>query len=448
MRSIAFGIPLAFLGGSLALRAAIAFAPPRFAPDLAQPLAVVTNWGWYAALLLAILIAAIVAAGIAYVARLERFASPGAIVVTCALALACAAVAPVIFSSDVYAYAAYGEMLRTGTNPYSHALLPPGNAIFDAAIWQWGNPPPTCVYGPAFVALSAAVAAALAPLGTLAVLDGMRLCACAATIACGALAYAAFSGDPRARLTAAATIALNPVVIWSAVEGHNDAIALAAVLAGCAIARCGWPVLGAALAAAAGSIKLPAAGAALVFARGTAGARLGAALGFALSLAASIPLLLGVAGHMAPQGRFAPEGSVAAIVKPLALALLPDAASTALTAGVTAALAIALAWPALGMLRRGEPELWPRLAIAAWVLIPNPEPWYGVWLVAIAALAPGTPSAFVALALSFFALLRYVPDAVGAPSPPQAVALGLAATAPLLALLPVFGRRREPAAQR
>ena len=46
-----------------------------------------------------------------------------------------------------YAYAAYGELLRDGANPYAHQLLPQGIPIFDAAIVQWGNPPPVCVYG-------------------------------------------------------------------------------------------------------------------------------------------------------------------------------------------------------------------------------------------------------------------------------------------------------------
>jgi hypothetical protein len=77
-----------------------------------------------------------------------------------------------------------------------------------------------------------------------------------------------------------------------------------------------------------------------------------------------------------------------------------------------------------------EPEGWVYLALALWVLVPNPYPWYGLWLVAAAALAPGTRVANASLLLSLTSLLRYAPDAIAAPNEPTAVALGILAILP------------------
>ncbi|HEY1654886.1 MAG TPA: hypothetical protein VGF86_07230, partial [Candidatus Tumulicola sp.] len=70
-----------------------------------------------------------------------------------------------------------------------------------------------------------------------------------------------------------------------------------------------------------------------------------------------------------------------------------------------------------------------------WLLVPNPYPWYGIWLLAVAAYAPGTRAAAVAIGLSLTALLRYVPDAVATPGPLVAIGLSIAALVPFAALL-------------
>jgi hypothetical protein len=80
------------------------------------------------------------------------------------------------------------------------------------------------------------------------------------------------------------------------------------------------------------------------------------------------------------------------------------------------------------------------------VLIPNPYPWYGVWLLALAALAPRSRAATAALLLSFTALLRYIPDAVATPSPAEAAVLSVAATLPLLVVLPAWYNERPDGA--
>ena len=79
-------------------------------------------------------------------------------------------------------------------------------------------------------------------------------------IVCGAAAYAAFPRRPRERAHARPLRSrCNPVAIWCAAEGHNDALALAIVLAGIALARRGHPQIGAFLfRRCAGAVKLPA----------------------------------------------------------------------------------------------------------------------------------------------------------------------------------------------
>ncbi len=402
--------------------------PARVTAGMAQPLVVVTNWGAHGAALLGLLLLIETAAGVAYwrfLARAERF-SIAALTAFVAIALAAAWCAPVIFSSDVYAYAAYGELARLGLDPYAHAASAGNDALLADATWQWGGAFPICVYGPAFVLLAKTLVGALGPLGTLAQLQGMRASASVAFVACVPLAFAAYGGDRSSRLRVAATIGLNPVAIWCAAEGHNDAVALAVVLAGFALVRCRLAGIGAAVAALSALVKLPGAAAAVVLAAVDRRARLGAAAGIAVVAFVSIPLFTGIATRLAPHGQYLPQASLQAIAAPL---------GTIPSALIAAAAAVALAARAVGLLRSLRAEGWVWLGLAGWVLIPNPYPWYGVWLVALAALSPRSRAAQVALLLSFTSLLRYVPDAVAAPSPPVAVTLGVLAAVPLLGLL-------------
>jgi len=402
----------------------------------AQPLAVVTEWGVRGAIALAALLLAIAVAGAFYRRAILR-AQPLPLSTTAsvaALASLAAWFSPVLFSSDVYAYAAYGELARLGLDPYVHAAIARGDPLLADANWQWAPSTPlgtssvfpVCVYGPAFVALAKAIVIALAPFGTLAQLDGMRVTAVLALLACIPLAYAAYRGDRAARLLAAATIGLNPVALWCAVEGHNDALALCFVLAGFALARTRSAAAGAAVVALSSLIKLPGAGAAIALAAVNPRARVGAAVGIAIAAAISMPLLRAVATQVAPHGAYAPAASVAAILAPFG----------AVPASLFAiAVAAALAFRGIAHLRSARADGWLWLGIAAWALIPNPYPWYALWLTALAAGAPRTRAAAVALLLGFTSLLRYVPDAVATPSPPLAAALGIAASLPLLGAL-------------
>ena len=400
-----------------------------------SPLVVVTNWGAGGALLLGLLVLALAIAGLFYSRFLQRadlLPVPHLMIVVAA-AIAAAWSVPVLFSSDVYAYAAYGELSSLGFNPYAHAPAGSRDVLLLDAAWQWGSAFPICVYGPAFVGLMRAVIGIMAPLGTLAQLDGIRFVSSLALLLCVPLVYAAFPGDRVAKLRAAATIAGNPVAIWCAAEGHNDAIALAIVLAGFALARRGFFGLGGTIVAFSALVKMPGLLAALAFGWIERRARLGTVVGIALALLFSIPLFIGIATNFAPNARYSAQASLQGIVAPIATPL-----ALAVAAGVCALLAA----KGVARLREREPEGWVWLGLAGWVLTPNPYPWYAIWLVALAALAPRTRAATVAIALSFTSLLRYVPDAVGTPNAALAMALSVVATLPLLILVPPWYNRR------
>ncbi|HZY98795.1 MAG TPA: hypothetical protein VFE36_04410 [Candidatus Baltobacteraceae bacterium] len=442
--AIAIAIPAAFLFAAAIVRMLRLAAPETILTDLTQPLAVVTNWGAYGRAIFGVLFAMLAVATIVYFHVIrnlwdddDRYTlRAGSIALLAALAAVCAWLIPFTFSSDVYAYAAYGELARLGANPYGHAPLPASDPVFSAATWQWGNPIPVCVYGPLFVVIAQLVVTALGAFGTTMQLDGLRVVAVVSLLACVPLAFATFPGTPLARSLAAFTIGLNPVAIWCAVEGHNDAIALAVVLAGIALARNGQPFAGAVVAALAGTIKLTGILGAVAGATFGPRARAGALLGAIATLALLIPLLHAVTTELAPQGRFAPEASLEALVKPLIFTVVHgDAMATVLTTLVAAIAALACVMRGVARLRDARVEGWIYFALGAWLLIPNPYPWYSLWLLPLAAAAPNTRPAAVAIWLSLFSVLRYVPDAVGAPAPPAAAILGAIATLPFLALL-------------
>ncbi|HEY1883175.1 MAG TPA: hypothetical protein VGG51_09090 [Candidatus Cybelea sp.] len=392
------------------------------------PLLVATNWGVRGAVVLAVLFIAVALIGFFYwrVVRRANLLSPTRLAFACAVALATAWGAPVLFSSDVYAYAAYGEIARLGANPYVSAAPYAFDALVRAADLQWGTTVPICLYGPAFVALAEAIIRLFAPFGMLAQLQALRAVASLALLACIPLAYAAYEGNRAMRLRAAATIGLNPVAIWCAAEGHNDAIALAWVLFGFVLVRSRRAALGAAVVALSALVKPPGIVAAAALGLCDRRARIGAAIGAFAAVTLSLPLIVGAATHLAPHGHYAPQASLQAVFAPLS----PIAAWAA-----AAVACLLLGARAITLLRAASDEAWIWLGLAVWVMIPNPYPWYGLWLLALAAIAPQTRAGRVATLLSFCALLRYAPDAIGTPSAPVAAALGMLASLPLLALV-------------
>ena len=430
MRLIA--IPVVFLLGSFASRALLAHHPSSIAVDLAQPLPVATTWHAFGILMWIVLAATIAVAAIPYAAVLRRPAPP---VRTTVLASAAAMIAGFfytpLFSSDVYAYAAFGEMMRLGMDPYRLTLLPHGNALFDAAIWQWHNPLPLCVYGEAFVALSRALIALAAPLGLVAQLNILRITACLALLACMPLMSAALDGDIARKRFAAAFVGLNPVAIWSAVEGHNDTIMLAIVLAGFALLRRRSDLLGACVVALGALVKVPALLAAgglavnaIVKQKASARTLSGLAAGIALVALLSIPWAQGVRHGVLPHGVYEPLASPQGFIVSLARLIVPNAALAGALASVIAAIGMTIL-AAIGFrrLRDRGADAWCYFALAAWIAIPNPYPWYTVWVIPLGAIARDARLRAAILAVAFTSFMRYTPDAVDIPGPALNLAL-------------------------
>ena len=415
-------LPGGFLAGAALCAWMLKSAPADIAVDRAQLLVVVTYWQQFGAHMWMAFALAIAIASVGYVRLLRKCPSTSLGVVryltmTCTVsALACAAALlfPVVFSSDVYAYAGYGDMALHGSSPYAHAHIAVRDPLLDAMLWQWGNPPPMCVYGPAFVWLAQAIVAVFLPLGAAAPLWAFRILACIALVACAPLAYRAFSPFPReTRLTAAAGIALNPIAIWSAAEGHNDTLALAIVLAGFALAARSRVFAGALVAALSALVKAPGAIAAAALAAASwpsrsrfASAASGTAAGLAIVAALAIPLEYGVRSHLAPQGHYFAQFSLQYV-------------SLGLTIAIGIVLIAASCFDGLSMTRGGMQYL----VFAAWIAIPNPYPWYAVWLLPVAFLAWRSYASWGLIAASLLIGLRYYPDATTDLSRPLSIAL-------------------------
>jgi hypothetical protein len=319
--------------------------------------------------------------------------------VVAALALGCALAVPLRLSADVWAYAAYGALLGHGADPWAQpyrgadvaALHDP---LLDAALEAWDGSLPRDVYGPAFTLPCALLVAATRPLGVAGVIVALRVAAALALLACIALAA-------RTRPRLATLLAYHPVVLWSAAEGHNDAWWLALVLAADRVrdTRLRLAILAGAAALKAVAI-IPLATALAVLPRRRR--LLAGTAALAALVAAYAPLLWGVVAHGLDHGSGPPRIS---LVHAPALAAwsgspLPLAVGALLAAAAIAALV--RAW-------RGG-DLLAGAALAGWLALPAPEPWYAVWLVPVVALAGATPASRALLAASVTGLAAYVQD--------------------------------------
>jgi hypothetical protein len=422
-------VPAAFAVGAAAAHVLLHSAPARLANDLAQPLVVVTAWGAYGLGFFAVLAAA-VAAGVAgvFVAlwpAWRRGSGPSlrATLVLAAFALAAALAWPVVFSSDVYAYAAYGNALLHGRDPYVAVARSFHDAFADAARWQWGGVSfPACIYGPAFVAFAAlAVLLGGGKLG--ATLWVLRIATSLGFLGSIVLLNAALAGSARRRLAVAA-FALNPVALWSAAEGHNDVLVLLSVFAGFLWLRRGRSGLAGFALGLAPLIKIIGAIAgpvALVFllvrrAAWTRRFAIGLLLGCALAVALIAPLQLRALEALGAHGHYAPKFSLQALL------------------GAIPAILVACAIAALGVrdVARGRFSGIVWLAIAAWLAIPNPYPWYALWILPVAVAAPPGRAALALWAATISGLLRYLPEAFGNIDHLEAAVLTLAQLAPLI----------------
>ncbi len=167
--------------------------------------------------------------------------------------------APPLFSRDVYSYAAQGQMVSKGLNPYLHgpSVLSSGSGPFLTLVdplWRHATAP----YGPAWERLSGWVVQLSGHRVVWAVV-GFRLVAIIglALVAWGVPALARTVGRDDTKAFAVAV--LNPLMLLVVLGGeHNDALMLGLLVLGCVLAARRHPLAGLACCALAAEVKAPA----------------------------------------------------------------------------------------------------------------------------------------------------------------------------------------------
>jgi len=412
-------------------RALVADAPQLARVGLAQPLPVVDTWGAFGGACFAILAATIAVASVALVVLLRSIANEEshvrglAICVVSAIALTGAAAWPFVFSSDAYAYAAYGEMAARGLDPY---VLVPANAhgaSIDAARVQWHGDFPVCVYGPAFVVLARAVWAATNVWGAGAPIAALRALAALAFLGSIPLLARALAGvEERSKSLILCAYGLNPMMLWSVAEGHNDAFVLLVAAVAAVVFRSGRTFIAGAILGLSAAIKAPGAMFAAAFGldarfmrkdtRGT----LGAAAGLVLAAAISIPPLLPALGAVSSHGRYLPMVSLQAFIG----------------LGPAVAIAVVLLVNGVWKVCRANREGFALIGIAIVAALPNPYPWYALWLAPLALAGAPSSAATALYAVTILSVLRYLPDATGNMTVGALALAALGACIPLVVL--------------
>jgi len=399
--------------------------PVLHKPDavLAQPIAVVTAWGWPGVAAWAIYAATMIVAGTAYWLAVKRIHETPLVAILCASVLACLAALAFRFSlsSDVYAYAAYGALSATHQNIYVSHTFPPLqliDATWTRAIgFEWPSLP-ACIYGPAFIALARDIVVAT-HFDLTRTLLALRLLEIVAFVSAAGIAALV---APRHGRLLATLIGLNPVVISTVADGHYDALVFL-VIAVAAYVALRKPELGGFLAGASALLKATGAVATLALAYVLRDRRfiVWGCAGIALSIVAQL-----VATHVAGGYRTTVATD------------LVGWRAAAVALGIRGLFALALA--ARALYNAGIGARAAALAAAAlviWALYPQDYPWYGVWLLPLAAFTLEQREGLVLVLLTFSSTLRYVSDAYGfAPAAPWLELIAL--------VTPLAGYLREP----
>lgn len=288
---------------------------------------------------------------------------------------------PLVYSADIYSYAAYGMELLRGVNPYAGPIV---SAVRVPALIEpvraWSGVIPRDIGGPLFTLVCGAAAALGQPVALL------RVLAVAAYVVCVRFWP---DDDPRG----AAFFGAHPMVVWSAAEGHNDILAFVfLLLAWRTGGRWGWGLrIVAALMKAFAIVPL-------VVECVRCGYR-----AVAFGLAAAI-LVIGYYGVFAGLPHDAARGGPSELhFSALGLAALGTAPTVLRIMG--AALSAAIVLCCLVLRREGMPAL----VLAAWALFPTAYPWWAVWLAAV--IARNRPSASWAalIAVTFASVATYLP---------------------------------------
>jgi hypothetical protein len=156
--------------------------------------------------------------------------SARAVLMAIAALYAVVLIAPPMLSTDIFSYGAYGRMgTLYGANPYLHGpvSIPSVDPIYPFIGAKWVTTP--SAYGPVFTALSYA----LAPLSVAASVLAYKAIAAIAALATVAIVWNASRWRGVDPVKAVALVGLNPLtVIYGVGGGHNDLLMLAAMVAG------------------------------------------------------------------------------------------------------------------------------------------------------------------------------------------------------------------------
>jgi alpha-1,6-mannosyltransferase len=182
-----------------------------------------------------------------------------ALAVVAALWMIPVLVAPPLFSQDVYSYAAQGQMVTQGINPYVHGpdALGPNSPYYQLVDRLWGASP--APYGPVFIGLDAAINTVTGH-HVLAAVVGLRLLALLGVVLIAIGLPVIARSMRRDAGTVFALAVLNPVTLLHLLGGaHNDALMLGLLVAGMALALKQRPLWAVTLCALAAAVKVPAA---------------------------------------------------------------------------------------------------------------------------------------------------------------------------------------------
>ncbi len=317
------------------------------------------------------------------------------------------ALAPVLFSHDLYSYVDYARLAVVhGLDPYVH---PPAAAPADPAYADVTWTDATSAYGPLFTLATYPLAwlpvgVAVAALKAVAGLSVLGIAVLVARLA------PARGVDP---LRAAAFVALNPVVLLQVVGGgHNDALVMLVAMAGIAAVLSYRDASGGAVLVAVLALKVSTAVIA-PFALLGAGRRKSFAAG--ALLAASLTALAAYAAFgwswldaigLAGENQSRTSHMSIPITAARLSGLDPTAVRAAALALYATLVACLLAWTWRGndWLRAAAWASLGLLLATAWLL-----PWYLIWALPLVALSRDRPLQLLTLALTADQLFARVP---------------------------------------
>ncbi len=337
-----------------------------------------------------------------------------------------------LFSRDVYSYAAQGEMVATGIDPYSYGPIALGKDPFLATVDPfWGRA--KAPYGPFFLWIDGLIVKVVGhnPLTTVL---GLRILALAGAVLAAKYAPRIAASLGKSPNLAFVLVALNPLVLFHLISsGHNDSIMIGLMIAAIAYYLEGKPILAIILAALGAAVKAPAIVAigfigynwtgATRFSKRVRGAVIAIVITAAVFVALKYISGLGWGWLLALS---TPGAVVNSVAPTAALAEIADAISGLLGLGIHFSTWVAV-FRLVGLLaagligagllltseRRNIVRFIGITLVAVVVLGPVIQPWYLAWGLVVLACAPGKLTTWGTVVISIGAIVLGIP---GGPS--------------------------------